>query len=179
MPDEEFLGGIFIMGYSTRKLPNKLKLPHWKLQFISYKKHYSKNSIAKKPRKEWDIRRSHWQNLGFHESMNFDQAKSRVRQLNAQLEIKKQEEKRRSLEEEELFFKTKFMAAMPEVTKMNLRKNISVADIEILDGNVDFGSPGGLHSACLQRFNAILSIGMMKPICFMTTSVDSNLVFPT
>lgn len=110
------------MGYSIRKLPNKSKLPHWKRQFISYKKPYSNNSIAKKPRKKWDICRSRWQTLGFHESMNLDQAKSRGRQLNAQLEIRKQEEKRRSLEEEELFFKTKFMAAMPEVYKDEFEK---------------------------------------------------------
>ncbi len=43
------------MGYYVRALKNKQSLPNWKIQFLSYKKKDTVNSISKKPRREWDI----------------------------------------------------------------------------------------------------------------------------
>jgi hypothetical protein len=48
------------MGYYIRELKNKSQLPHWKIQFITYKKSETQSSNAEKPRKEWDISKTRW-----------------------------------------------------------------------------------------------------------------------
>ena len=57
------------MGYYIRKLKNKSQLPHWKIQFITYKKSETQESNAQKPRKEWDVPSRRWNSLGFKDSM--------------------------------------------------------------------------------------------------------------
>ncbi|MCK6595083.1 MAG: hypothetical protein L6Q37_03275 [Bdellovibrionaceae bacterium] len=91
------------MGYFIRALPWKKSLPKWKVQFISYKKEDIKNSPAKKPKKEWDVDRDRWRSLGFHNLMTIEEARVRVRQLNAQRHLKEQEKRiqQRKLEEEQ------------------------------------------------------------------------------
>lgn len=80
------------MGYQIKFLPFKKSLPQWKVQFISFKKSDTQNSKAKKPKREWDISKDRWLSLGFSESMTINEAKSRARQLNAQGNLKRQEE---------------------------------------------------------------------------------------
>lgn len=91
------------MGYFIRALPWKKSLPKWKVQFVSYKKEDIKKSPAKKPKKEWDVDRDRWRSLGFHNLMNLEEARVRVRQLNAQRHLKEQEKRiqLRKLEEEQ------------------------------------------------------------------------------
>ncbi len=80
------------MGYYIRKIKNKKSLPHWKLQFVSCKKVDQKpTSKAKNPTTTWDISKDRWKTLGFHKLMTLDEAKERARQLNLQLEMKRQE----------------------------------------------------------------------------------------
>jgi hypothetical protein len=80
------------LGYYVKKLPNKKSLPHWKVQFISWRQEDTKTSKAKKPKREWDISKDRWHSLGFVKTMTFKEAKSRARQLNCQEKIKRQEE---------------------------------------------------------------------------------------
>ena len=70
------------MGYYVRVLKPKYKPQHWKLQFASHKKAHVINSKAKKPKKEWDIPKSHWYSLGFQPTMTIDQARARAGRLN-------------------------------------------------------------------------------------------------
>jgi hypothetical protein len=105
------------MGYYVRELKGKGGPPLWKLQFLSYKKEHNRNSTAKKPRKEWDIPKARWMALGFQELMTIDQARSRARQINAQLETKRQEERRKKIEEDSESLRQKFTAAIPDVYK--------------------------------------------------------------
>lgn len=79
------------MGYYIRELKNKKQSPHWKVQFITYKKEDTKSSNAQKPRKEWDLPLRRWNALGFKDTMTLEQARSRTKQINAQIEIKRQE----------------------------------------------------------------------------------------
>lgn len=83
------------MGYYIRELKNKSQLPRWKIQFITYKKEDTKTSNAQKPRKEWDVPTRRWNSLGFKTSMSLEQAHSRAKQINAQIEIKRQESRRK------------------------------------------------------------------------------------
>lgn len=87
----------------TAALPWKKTLPKWKVQFVSYKKEDIKKSPAKKPKKEWEVDRDRWRSLGFHNLMNLEEARVRVRQLNAQRHLKEQEKRiqLRKLEEEQ------------------------------------------------------------------------------
>ena len=103
------------MGFYIRELKNKNQLPHWKLQFITYKKSETQTSNAQKPRKEWDISKKRWNSLGFKDSMTIDQARSRAKQINSQIEIKRQEARRKKIEQEQATLQQKFTAALPAV----------------------------------------------------------------
>ena len=63
------------MGYYISELKNKTQLPRWKVQYITYKKSDTKESQAKKPRKEWDVQKQRWVTLGFKDSMTPEQAR--------------------------------------------------------------------------------------------------------
>src|SRR5689334_336258 len=99
------------MGFYIRCLKNKHSQPIWKVQFLSYTKEDTKNSIAQKPRREWDIEQRRWQALGFQETMSVEQARARARQLKAQIETRRQEERRRKIEKEYQALNQKFTAA--------------------------------------------------------------------
>ena len=105
------------MGYYVRLLANKKSFPNWKLQFITQKKEFAKESKAKIPRKEWDIPKNRWISLGFGPQMNHDQARIRATQLNAQLELKRQEERRQRIEAQIELLQLKTVAVMPEIFK--------------------------------------------------------------
>lgn len=105
------------MGYYIRELKNKRQLPHWKVQFLSYKKVDIKDSTAKRPRKEWDISKERWSALGFQPSMSSDQAKARAKQLNAQRASKRQEERRKKFDDVQRNLNQKFTASIPELYK--------------------------------------------------------------
>jgi hypothetical protein len=81
------------MGYYIRALPWKKSLPQWKVQFISYKKNDNQNSVAKNPKKEWDVEAARWRGLGFHSLMTILEAKVRAKQLNAQRHLREQEKR--------------------------------------------------------------------------------------
>lgn len=105
------------MGYYIRKLKTKNQNPRWKVQFISYKKQYTGQSNAKKPRKDWDISNRRWIALGFKDSMSLEQARARARQINAKIEMRRQEERRKQIEEEQFVLEQKFTAALPDIYK--------------------------------------------------------------
>lgn len=101
------------MGYYVRVLPNKKCEPKWKVQYVSFKKSDYKNSQAKFPKKEWDISTDRWCALGFYQYMTREEAKVRARQLNSQLEIKRQEEQLIKIEEKNQIFRTRFDSMLP------------------------------------------------------------------
>ena len=72
------------MGYYIRGLDGKRSSPDWKVQHVSYKKMHCSESNARKPKKEWDIPKHQWAELGFNRSMCLEQARARASQLNAQ-----------------------------------------------------------------------------------------------
>lgn len=84
------------------------------MQYVSFKKSDYKDSKAKFPKKEWDISTDRWNALGFYRYMNLLEAKVRARQLNTQLEIKKQEERLLKLKETNRNFQKRFDSVLPE-----------------------------------------------------------------
>lgn len=121
------------MGYYVRALPNKKCEPKWKVQYVSFKKSDYENSTAKFPKKEWDICTYRWCALGFYRYMTLEEAKVRARQLNSQLEIKRQEEQLLKIEEKNQIFRTRFDSMLPiefvsEFEKRFMRKRDSEVD---------------------------------------------------
>ena len=103
------------MGYYIRFLKNKKSLPNWKVQYISTrKKDRRPDSTAKISKTAWDISKSRWSQLGFHEFMFFEEAQVRARQLNTQFAIKRQEEKIRQIQDKDNQLKLRFSATLPE-----------------------------------------------------------------
>ncbi len=118
------------MGYHIKFLPYKKSNPTWKVQFISFKKSDTQNSKAKKPKREWDIPNDRWLSLGFAEAMNLVEAKSRAKQLNAQVQLKRQEEQLRKISEKNNLFQLRHDAVLPsefmaEFEKIFVRKSDS------------------------------------------------------
>ncbi|MBI1859552.1 MAG: hypothetical protein HYR96_01370 [Deltaproteobacteria bacterium] len=105
------------MGYYIRFLERKTELQPWKLQFITYKKTDTRDSKAQRPRKEWDIPQIKWQPLGFHSNMTLEIARARAKQLNAQLELRLQEERRKAIDEKFASLETETRAVLPEIFK--------------------------------------------------------------
>ena len=101
------------MGYSIKSLPKKKSEPKWKVQYVSFKKADAPISKAKMPRKTWDIVKKRWLSLGFNEFMTRAEAKARAQQLNAQLHIKRQEEKLQKIREEENKVQKRYDAVLP------------------------------------------------------------------
>jgi hypothetical protein len=101
------------MGYYVRSLPQRLKGPKWKLQYVSYKYADIKHSAARKPKKEWDVPRPRYRSLGFHDGMTIDDARVRARQLNTQLLIKRQEEKIKAIADAECKRRNRVQAVLP------------------------------------------------------------------
>lgn len=126
------------MGYFIRPLPWKKSDPKWKVQFVSYKKNDAKESQALKPKKEWDVEKTKWKNLGFHSLMNLEEARVRAKQLNAQAFLKEQERRvqLRRIEDEQNIkrydsvlpiefvneFEARFVQARDSETKRGIRK---------------------------------------------------------
>jgi len=102
------------MGYFIKKLLLRKSLPAWKVQFISYKKEDTRQSTAQKPKREWDIKKRRWQSLGFHEFMTLDEARARAKQLNAQLDVKRQEERIRVFEKAQKHNRKRYDSMLPE-----------------------------------------------------------------
>lgn len=102
------------MGYFVKRLPLRKSLPDWKLQFVSYKNEDIKNSKAKKPKREWDVKKGRWQALGFHGFMTLEEARVRAKQLNAQLHIKRQEVRIRELEANRSAAQKRYDSMLPE-----------------------------------------------------------------
>lgn len=102
------------MGYYIRALPWKKSAPRFKIQFISYKNNDVKNPAAKKPKKEWDLRKDRWRTLGFNSGMDVTDARARAKQLNAQAFLKRQEEhiQKQELDRKQTLLKND--AALPE-----------------------------------------------------------------
>lgn len=118
------------MGYHIKFLPHKKSIPQWKVQFISFKKCDTQNSKAKKPKREWDIAKDRWLTLGFSQSMNLSEAKARARQLNAQNQLKRQEEQFKQISAQQNQFQLRFDSVLPsefvaEFEKVFVRKSDS------------------------------------------------------
>lgn len=104
------------MGYYVRALPHKKKSPNWKIQYISTrKKDRKENSVAKITKTTWDISKDRWSSLGFHQSMTVDEVQARARQLNAQLQLKRQEEVVQKIKIKEADFQLRNTSALPEI----------------------------------------------------------------
>ena len=121
------------MGYYVKTLPNNKTEPKWKVQYVSFKKSDTKHSVAKYPKKEWDIAKDRWLALGFYKYMSLDEAKARASQLNSQLEIKRQEERLIKITEESKNFQRRFDSVLPdefvgEFEKRFMRKRDSEVD---------------------------------------------------
>lgn len=101
------------MGYYIRSLPKKKKLPKWKVQFVSYKNCHLPKKRKPTKRRTWDIAKERWRTLGFHTGMEFADAKTRSRQLNAQLLLKQQEERIRKLQRNDEEFRSKSHTVLP------------------------------------------------------------------
>ena len=127
------------MSYYVRTLSWKKQPPHWKIQFISYQNEDTKSSSAKKPKKEWDIAKDRWRPLGFHPAMTFEDARCRVRQLNAQDFLKKQEEeiKRKQLEKSLNLIKQDSVLPIEFVAEFENRF-IRVRDSETENGQLQY-----------------------------------------
>lgn len=102
------------MGYYIRKLKNKKSKPKWKVQYVSYKKcDQRKTSRAKEPKRTWDISKDRWRYLGFHTYMSIKEAKVRAKQLNAQGQMKRQEERAKKIQEKENHFHLRNLTMLP------------------------------------------------------------------
>lgn len=102
------------MGYFIKRLPFRKSSPHWKVQFVSYKKADIRPECrAKKPKREWDIQRQRWQVLGFSTFMTIEEARARAKQLNAQDHLRRQEGQVRKSEEEKRISQCRYNATMP------------------------------------------------------------------
>lgn len=101
------------MGYYIKSLPLKKSNPPWKVQFISSKKCDTQNSKAKKPKREWDVPKVRWLSLGFADSMNIAEAKSRGRQLNVQNQLKRQEEQLLKIADQQNQFQLRHDSVLP------------------------------------------------------------------
>lgn len=122
------------MGYHIKFLPFKKSNPQWKVQFISFKKCDTQKSKAKKPKREWDISKERWRSLGFSESMNLAEAKGRARQLNAQNQLKRQEEQLLKINEQQKQFQLRHDSVLPsefvsEFEKVFIRKSDSQTEL--------------------------------------------------
>jgi len=106
-----------LMGYYVKKLVNKRAEPKWKIQFVSYKKEHIKkltSTKSKKPKKTWDIDKDRWKSLGFYKYMSVDEARCRCKQINIQIELKRQEEYFIQQQFKEKEFQKRFDSIMPE-----------------------------------------------------------------
>lgn len=101
------------MGYYIKFLPHKKSSPQWKVQYLSFKKCDTESSKAKKPKREWDVSKSRWLSLGFYESMNLPEAKARARQLNAQVQLKRQEEQLQKISDRQNQFQLRHDSVLP------------------------------------------------------------------
>lgn len=103
------------MGYYVRLLCGKKTAPTWKVQFVSTKlADRRETSTAKTSKRTWDIAKDRWRSLGFHPAMSLTEARARCRQLNAQLFLKRQEERLRKIEDERREFRLRSDAVLPD-----------------------------------------------------------------
>lgn len=103
------------MGYYVRYLCRKKNAPQWKVQYVSYKKSDLREECsAEMPKRTWDIPKDRWRVLGFHQGMNLNEAQVRTRQLNAQLQLRRQEERLKKVREKENAFRLRHEANLPE-----------------------------------------------------------------
>ncbi|TNF28846.1 MAG: site-specific integrase [Deltaproteobacteria bacterium] len=123
------------MGYYVRALPQKKSEPKWKVQYVSFKKKDTKGSTAKFPKKEWDISKDRWTALGFYKYMSVEEAKVRARQLNSQLDLKRQEERIIEIEKKNEKFQKRFDSYLPEEFVAEFEKRF----IRKRDSEVDKG----------------------------------------
>lgn len=110
------------MGYYVKPLPQKNSKPQWKIQFISFKTDQTKNSQAKKPKKEWDIPKIRWAELGIRFNMPLNEVRGRIRQLNSQIRIKRHEEHLHQIRLQQEQFDQQVDAFFPEPFKSEFER---------------------------------------------------------
>lgn len=123
------------MGYYVKSLPSKKSEPKWKVQYVSFKKQDVINSLAKKPKKTWDITKDRWTGLGFYKYMTLEEAKSRANQLNTQLHVRRQEERIKELEDKNRAFQKRFDSVFPDEFLVEFERRF----IKVRDNDVDSG----------------------------------------
>lgn len=111
------------MGYYVKARPEKKAAPHWKVQFISFRKEDTAGSTAKKPKREWDIHRDRWPALGFNAFMTLDEARVRAKQLNAQHHLRRQEQELKRIECSQELVQRRYDCVLPSefVAEFELR----------------------------------------------------------
>lgn len=166
------------MGYYIRSISRKELCPQWKIQFITQKKEFARESQAKIPRKEWDIPKGRWSSIGFSATMNIDEARTRAKQLNAQLELGRQEERRRKIETEVNNLNLKFAATLPEIFKIEFELKYIRSrydDPQWEKRALTNSLTGGLRNDCSWRYPWSPPFGVTKRFAFTTTSMRSAL----
>lgn len=102
------------MGYYVKSIPWKQSLPKWKVQFISFKKTDTAHSRAKKPKREWDIKKDRWGSLGFYDLLTLGEARARAKQLNADQFIKRQEARIKKIHEDQKLKQLSYDSVLPQ-----------------------------------------------------------------
>ena len=140
------------MGYYVKFLPNKKSVPNWKVQFISHKKSDTKDSTAKKPKREWDIAKKRWPTLGFSLSMTLEEAKCRSRELKAQEQIKRQEEQVLKFQRSQEKIQRRYEASLPSEFVAEFEKRFIVHVLTQSDGSLGKAADLlGMHRNTLSR----------------------------
>lgn len=87
-------------------------LPSGRFNLLHIKNQKQEIQMPKKPRKEWDISKTRWNSLGVKDSMSIEQARSRAKQINCQNEIKRQESRRKKIEDQKIELQQQFSAQL-------------------------------------------------------------------
>lgn len=160
------------MGFYIRSLNSKKSHPRWKLQFISYKKKDLTESNAKRPKKEWDLPKERWRTLGFHSHMRISDARARARQLNAQANIKRQEERIKKIAEAEYERKLQNQATLPSEFVLEFEQRfIRQRDSETKEGRRRKSRAMGIWKAA-QQMIATIHVDPSEWLCYTPEIYD-------
>ncbi len=103
------------MGYYVRSIHDKKSVPNWKVQYVSTRlADRRETSKAKNPKRTWDIPKQRWSPLGFNDALSIEEARARAKQLNSQILLKRQEERLKKFNDEQITLKLKHQSVLPD-----------------------------------------------------------------
>ena len=167
------------MGYYVRSLNSKKSSPAWKVQFISHRKENCEESLAVKPKKEWDIPKDRWRALGFSKKLTLLEARARASQLNALDRLKRQEERIQELLHQNKKYADENESNFPQLFKSEFEKCYILTRMEDRKERTQRIR----HWEAAQK--AIISVGLNQAIGSMNQSSSTHtsekklLAFPT